>query len=73
MKAVFKAKYETDKAAGGAAATVAYNAGDFKLKASLTDATVVNGPSLTGLALGIEKPGFFVIDYNVPKQVPPIN
>ncbi|KAL3505285.1 hypothetical protein ACH5RR_035126 [Cinchona calisaya] len=66
MKASLKARYETDKAA--AAATVAVNAGDFKLRASMTDATVVNGPCLNGLALGIEKPGFFIVDYNVPKK-----
>lgn len=68
MKASFKAKYESDKSAAAAATTVAFNAGDFKLKASLTDATIVNGPSLNGLALAVEKPGFFVIDYNVPKK-----
>ncbi|KAK6115365.1 hypothetical protein DH2020_007634 [Rehmannia glutinosa] len=66
MKASFKARYEPDKAA--AAATVAVNAGDFKLRASMTDATVVNGPSMNGLALAVEKPGFFIIDYNVPKK-----
>lgn len=67
MKASLKGKYETDKSS--AAATVAFNAGDVKLRASMTDATVINGPSLNGLALGVEKPGFFIIDYNVPKQV----
>ncbi|KAI5656043.1 hypothetical protein M9H77_24836 [Catharanthus roseus] len=66
MKVSFKAKYEADKAA--AASTVAYNAGDFKLKASMTDATFINGPSLNGLALAVEKPGSFIIDYNVPKK-----
>ncbi|XP_060199647.1 outer envelope pore protein 24A, chloroplastic-like [Lycium barbarum] len=66
MKASFKARYEPDKAA--ATATVAVNAGDFKLRASMTDATVVKGPSLNGLALAVEKPGKFIIDYNVPKK-----
>ncbi|KDP38485.1 hypothetical protein JCGZ_04410 [Jatropha curcas] len=66
MKASLKGKYENDKSSG--AATIAFNAGDVKLRASLTDATVVNGPSLNGLALGIEKPGFFIVDYNVPKK-----
>ncbi|XP_047956794.1 outer envelope pore protein 24A, chloroplastic-like [Salvia hispanica] len=66
MKASFKARYEPEKAA--AAATVSVNAGDFKLRASLTDATVVNGPSLNGLAIAVEKPGFFIVDYNVPKK-----
>ncbi|KAL0314716.1 UNVERIFIED_CONTAM: Outer envelope pore protein 24B, chloroplastic [Sesamum angustifolium] len=67
MKASFKARYEPDKAA--AAATVSVNAGDLKLRASMTDATVVNGPSLNGLSLAVERPGFFVVDYNVPKKV----
>lgn len=67
MKASLKGRYETDKTS--AAATVAFNAGDVKLRASMADATVVNGPSLNGLVLAIEKPGFFVVDYNVPKKV----
>ncbi|KAL2249718.1 outer envelope pore protein 24A, chloroplastic [Sesamum indicum] len=66
MKASFKARYEPDKAA--AAATVSVNAGDLKFRASITDATVVNGPSLNGLSLAVERPGFFVVDYNVPKK-----
>uniref|UniRef100_A0A2N9GM48 Uncharacterized protein n=1 Tax=Fagus sylvatica TaxID=28930 RepID=A0A2N9GM48_FAGSY len=69
MKASFKGRYELEKSnAPAAAATVAFNAGDVKLRASLTDATVVNGPSLNGLVLAVEKPGFFIVDYNVPKQ-----
>ncbi|XP_052203675.1 outer envelope pore protein 24B, chloroplastic-like [Diospyros lotus] len=66
MQAALKGKYESDKTA--AVATVAANAGDVKLRASLTDATVVSGPSLNGLSLAVEKPGFFIIDYNVPKK-----
>ncbi|XP_073294192.1 outer envelope pore protein 24B, chloroplastic-like [Primulina huaijiensis] len=66
MKTSFKARYEPDKAS--AAVTVTVNAGDFKLRASMTDATVVNGPCLNGLALALEKPGFFIVDYNVPKN-----
>lgn len=68
MKASLKGRYETDKSS--AAATLALNAGDIKLRASMTDATVVKGPSLNGLVLAVEKPGFFIIDYNVPKKVP---
>lgn len=67
MKASFKARYDTDKAT--ASSTVAFNAGDFKLRASMTEATVIKGPSLNGLALAVEKPGSFIIDYNVPKKV----
>ncbi|XP_031251998.1 outer envelope pore protein 24A, chloroplastic-like [Pistacia vera] len=66
MKASLKGRYETDKSS--AAATLALNAGDVKLRASMTDATVVKGPSLNGLVLAVEKPGFFIIDYNVPKK-----
>ncbi|CAA2999564.1 Hypothetical predicted protein [Olea europaea subsp. europaea] len=66
MKASFKARYEPDKAA--AAATVTADAGEFKLRASMTEATVIKGPSLNGLSLALEKPGFFIIDYNVPKK-----
>ncbi|KAF8377945.1 hypothetical protein HHK36_031334 [Tetracentron sinense] len=66
MKASLKAKYELDKS--NLSATLAMNAGDVKLRASMTDATVVNGPSLNGIVLSVEKPGFFIVDYNVPKQ-----
>ncbi|KAF3662591.1 Outer envelope pore protein 24A, chloroplastic [Capsicum annuum] len=69
MKASVKARYETEKAASATGgATIAFNAGDFKLRASMTDATIVNGPSLNGLALGVEKPGSFIFDYNVPQK-----
>ncbi|KAI4336890.1 hypothetical protein L6164_015367 [Bauhinia variegata] len=67
MKAALKGRYDIDKN-GGAAATLAVNAGDIKVRASITDATIVNGPSLTGLALVIEKPGAFIVDYNVPNK-----
>ncbi|CAK9317231.1 unnamed protein product [Citrullus colocynthis] len=66
MKATLKTKYDADKS--GAASTLAVNAGDVKLRASITDATIINGPSLNGLALAVEKPGFFIVDYNVPKK-----
>ncbi|KAF5817917.1 putative outer envelope pore protein [Helianthus annuus] len=68
MKASLKAKYDADKATAASAVTLAFNAGDVKLRASMTDATVVNGPSLNGLALAVDKPGSFSIDYNVPKK-----
>ncbi|PRQ27012.1 outer envelope pore protein 24, chloroplastic [Rosa rugosa] len=66
MKASLKGRYDTDKS--GAAANVAVFASDVKLRASLTDATVVGGPSLNGLVLAVEKPGVFIVDYNVPKK-----
>lgn len=65
MKASVRAKYETEKSNASAALTI--NAGDVKLRASMTDATVVNGPSLNGLALSLDKPGCFLISYDVPK------
>uniref|UniRef100_A0A7N0TQL0 Uncharacterized protein n=1 Tax=Kalanchoe fedtschenkoi TaxID=63787 RepID=A0A7N0TQL0_KALFE len=66
MKASLKTRYDLDKNAG--AATVGFGVGDVKLRATLTDATVVKGPSMNGLALAVEKPGFFIVDYNVPKK-----
>ncbi|KAL2894629.1 Outer envelope pore protein 24A chloroplastic [Bienertia sinuspersici] len=71
MKASLKGKYEyeTEKAATSAISTLAIPAGDLNLRASITDASFVKGPSLNGLSLSLEKPGFFVIDYNVPKQL----
>ncbi|KAL6995666.1 Outer envelope pore protein 24, chloroplastic [Sarracenia purpurea var. burkii] len=68
MKASLKSRYDTDKSAAAVAATIAVNAGDVKLRVSMTDATVVKGPSLSGLSLAVEKPGIFIIDYNVPKK-----
>ncbi|KAL1093149.1 hypothetical protein V6Z11_D06G010900 [Gossypium hirsutum] len=34
----------------------------------MSDATFVDGPSLNGLTLAVEKPGFFIVDYDVPKK-----
>ncbi|KAF8409936.1 hypothetical protein HHK36_002455 [Tetracentron sinense] len=66
MATSLKVRYEIDK--NIASSTIGFNAGGVKLRASMTDATVVNSPSLNGLALSVEKPGFFIIDYNVPKK-----
>ncbi|XP_074364773.1 outer envelope pore protein 24A, chloroplastic-like [Apium graveolens] len=66
MKASLKAKYSSDKNAAGA--TISVNAGNVKLRASMTDATFSNGPSLNGVALSLDKPGFFIVDYNLPKK-----
>ncbi|BBG94927.1 Outer envelope pore protein 24B, chloroplastic [Prunus dulcis] len=66
MKASLKGKYETDKS--GAAANISVFASDVKFRASLTDATFAAGPSLNGLVLAVEKPGSFIVDYNVPKK-----
>ena len=69
MNTSLKLSYGLEKNNAAAFATVAAKAGDVKFKASMTDATFVNGPSLTGLALAVEKPGSFVIDFDVPKKV----
>ncbi|TYI28997.1 hypothetical protein ES332_A05G284700v1 [Gossypium tomentosum] len=42
-----------------AADYAAVNAGDVKLRASMTDARIVNSPSLNGLTFAIKKPGFY--------------
>ncbi|KAL8171996.1 hypothetical protein V2J09_023800 [Rumex salicifolius] len=71
MKAAVKGKYDYDAAKGlspSAVSTLAIPAGDIKLRTSFTDATVTSGSSLPGLVLGVEKPGFFIVDYNVPKK-----
>lgn len=67
MKASVKGKYDLDNNAA-TVASVAFNAGDLKLRASITDATVVNGPCLNGLSLAVERPGFFIVNYDVPKK-----
>lgn len=66
MKASLKGRYANEKNTAGA--TLAVNAGDVKLRASMTDATFVDGPSLNGLTLAVEKPGSFIVDYDVPKK-----
>ncbi|WOK99701.1 G-box-binding factor 1-like [Canna indica] len=67
MKATLKGRYEVNKSTA-AVATFALNAGDVRVKASMTDATFVRGLSLNGLALSLEKPGAFIFDYNVPTK-----
>ncbi|XP_031109751.1 outer envelope pore protein 24A, chloroplastic-like [Ipomoea triloba] len=54
-----------DNGASGAVASATLNAGDFELKGKTT---FINGPSFEDLSLLVEKPGSFVIDYNVPKK-----
>ncbi|RZS08386.1 hypothetical protein BHM03_00039352, partial [Ensete ventricosum] len=66
MKATVKGRYEVDKSV--ATATLAVHAGDARLKTSFTDATFSSGPSLEGLVLSVEKPGAFILDYNVPNK-----
>ncbi|KAK9740398.1 hypothetical protein RND81_03G032200 [Saponaria officinalis] len=70
MKAAVKGKYEyeSDNFATSAVSTVAIPAGDFKVRASFSDATFRKGPSFSGLSLSLEKPGSFIFDFDVPKQ-----
>ncbi|MBA0869466.1 hypothetical protein Goshw_028303 [Gossypium schwendimanii] len=71
MKASLKGRYANEKNTAGA--TLVVNAGDVKLRASMSDATFVDGPSLNGLTLAVEKPGFFIVDYDVPKKASLLN
>lgn len=52
----------------GAAGTFTVNAGDVKLRAAVTEATFAAGPKFSGLCLSLEKPGSFIIDYDVPRK-----
>lgn len=67
ISASLRGRYDSD--VSGAIGTVTVDGGAVKLKANMTDATFVNGPSLEGLSLSLEKPGSFLIDYDVPKKV----
>ncbi|OWM80830.1 hypothetical protein CDL15_Pgr006861 [Punica granatum] len=67
MRASLKGTAGTDKNRAGAA-SLGVPLGELKLRASITEATVVNGPSLNGLLLSVEKPGSFIIDYDIPKK-----
>lgn len=40
-----------------------------KLSASLSDASLLDGLSLDGVELSLEKPGAFVLSYDVPNKV----
>ncbi|KAL3527084.1 hypothetical protein ACH5RR_011740 [Cinchona calisaya] len=66
IRASLKGRYDNDVT--GAVGTVTVDGGDVLLKASITDAFFVNGPSLNGLTLSFEKPASFIIDYNFPKK-----
>ncbi|KAJ7564134.1 hypothetical protein O6H91_02G003900 [Diphasiastrum complanatum] len=67
-KLSLKGKHEAGSVLQSAAATLSLGAGDVKLKASCTDTTFINGPSLTGVSIGVEKPGLFIIDYDLPSK-----
>lgn len=66
-KTELKARYDTGGQVAGL--TLAVAAGDLKLKGSVTDSTFINGPSLEGMSIGVEKPGHFLFDYDLAHQV----
>lgn len=51
-----------------AVTTVTVHGGAVKFNGNVTEATFVNGSSLEGLSFSLEKPGSFLIDFDVPKQ-----
>lgn len=70
LKALVKTKY--DSSANTATATVIIPVGDVKLKSTCADTTFApgEGVSLRGVAFGVEKPGAFMIDYDMHTQAP---
>ncbi|KAL0438565.1 UNVERIFIED_CONTAM: Outer envelope pore protein 24, chloroplastic [Sesamum latifolium] len=66
MEASFTAKYQPEKAA--AAATVAFKVRDLRLRTSISDTVFVDGPSLNEFSVALEKPGCFVVNFNIPKK-----
>eukprot|EP00252_Welwitschia_mirabilis_P017141 TRINITY_DN38041_c0_g1_i1.p1 TRINITY_DN38041_c0_g1~~TRINITY_DN38041_c0_g1_i1.p1 ORF type:complete len:214 (+),score=19.37 TRINITY_DN38041_c0_g1_i1:303-944(+) len=67
-KASLKGSY--DASAQTAALTVSVAAGDLKLKGTCSGSTFVKGLSAGGLSVGVEKPGFFIVDYDIPNKAP---
>lgn len=68
MKATLKGRFDGNKAT--AATTLAVPAaGDLRFKASATEATFTNGPSLNGLTVTVEKPGAFIVDLKPHNKV----
>lgn len=69
MKATLNLKHETGQKPS-AKASLAVAAGDVNLKATVTEASILNkGLSLEGVVLALERPNAFIIDYNVLKRV----
>ncbi|KAG8492938.1 hypothetical protein CXB51_010153 [Gossypium anomalum] len=54
----------------GLSATLAANPGDLKLRASLSDTNFSDGSTLNfdDLLLSVEKPGSFIIDFDIPQK-----
>ena len=55
----------------GLAATLSANPGELKLRASLSDTNFTDGSTLNldDLLLSVEKPGSFIVDFDIPKKV----
>ncbi|KAK4390680.1 Outer envelope pore protein 24, chloroplastic [Sesamum angolense] len=66
MQASFTALCKPEKAA--AAATVSFKVREFKLRASISDVVVVDGPSVNDISIGLEKPGCFTVEFKFPKK-----
>ncbi|KAL0360695.1 UNVERIFIED_CONTAM: Outer envelope pore protein 24, chloroplastic [Sesamum radiatum] len=66
MEASIIAKYQPEKAAAGA--TVAFKFRDLRLRTSISDTVFVDGTSLNDFSVALEKPGFFSVDFNIPKK-----
>ena len=66
-KASLRTKY--DPSAQSASATLALGVGDLKIKASCSDRTLKDGYGLAGVSVGVEKPGMFIVDYDLTKEV----
>ncbi|KAL0438566.1 UNVERIFIED_CONTAM: Outer envelope pore protein 24A, chloroplastic [Sesamum latifolium] len=61
MEASLTARYEPEKFA----AAVSFKVRDFKLCTSICDTTGITGSKSNGLSLTVEKPGCFIIDFNI--------
>ncbi|KAL9241755.1 hypothetical protein vseg_015825 [Gypsophila vaccaria] len=66
LKSLVTAEYNPDSTA--AAANLTVNTSDFKLQASISEATFDVGPTVSSLVLSLEKPASFSIEYNIPNQ-----
>ncbi|GAB2291304.1 Outer envelope pore protein 24, chloroplastic [Dionaea muscipula] len=70
MKASLAGRYVIDNdkpIVASASSNIAIPAGDLNFTA-LTDATFSSSPSLNGLVLSLQRPGSFIVNYNVPKK-----
>ncbi|KAK9749859.1 hypothetical protein RND81_02G155800 [Saponaria officinalis] len=66
LKSLVTAEYSPD--CTSAAANLTVTATDFKLQASVSEATFDVGPTVSNLVVTLEKPASFSIEYNIPNQ-----